>query len=254
MFPLVRLRAAARAFVIHLGLSVVVAVVAGAVVLGVWYPYPYWELAGGQHLFWIMVGVHAVCGPVLTAILFNPQKSQRALLLDLTLIATIQLGALLYGLHSISEARPVVVAFEVDRFVAVAARQVHPQAQATVPPKLSWTGPELIGTREPRDGAEMLASIELSLQGVEPSARPDWWQPYEVSRPEVKLRIRPLTILRDMQPPKEQAVIDLAVKKTKRQLEQIYYLPLVNHKSLDQWIALLDEEANIIGYAPVGGF
>lgn len=254
MISLIRLRAAVNAFVIHLGLSVLVAVAAGAVVLRLWYPHPYWELMGGQHLFWILVGVDTVCGPLLTAILFNPKKSQHALRLDLTLVAAIQLAALLYGMYSISKARPVVLAFEVDRFVAVAARQVVPPIQPTVPYRLSWNGPELMGTREPKDGAETLASINLSLQGLEPSARPGWWQPYEASMSDVKLRMRPLSILRDRQPLKERTLIDAAVKKNKLQLAQTYYLPLVSHKSLDQWIALLDGEAHIIGYAPVGGF
>ena len=224
--------------------------------LGLWYPPPYRQLMGGQHLFWILVGVDAVCGPLLTAILFNPQKSQRMLRLDLTLVALIQLAALVYGMHSIGEARPVVLAFEVDRFVAVAARQVQatPPTQSTVPYQLSWNGPELVGIREPKDGAEALSSINLSLQGVEPSARPGWWQPYEASKPDVKLRMRPLSFLRDRQRPEEQAIIDAAIKTNKLHLAQTYYLPLVSEKSLDQWIALLDGEAHIIGYAPVGGF
>lgn len=254
MLANLRLRAAARAFVIHLGLSILVATLAGALVLGLWFPYPYRALAGGQQLFWVLVAVDVVCGPLLTAILFNPQKSHRALRFDLTLIATIQLAALLYGLHSISEARPVVLAFEVDRFVAVAARQVNPQPLATDLRPLSWTGPELVGTRGPKDGAETLASIDLSLQGVEPSARPDWWQPYESSRPEVKLRMRPLSVLHGRLPSDAQETVNAATKRTRLQLENINYLPLVSHKSLDGWIVLLDKEANIIGYAPVGGF
>lgn len=254
MLANLRLRAAVRAFVIHLGLSILVAAIAGALVLGLWFPYPYRALAGGLQLFWVLVGVDVVCGPLLTAILFNPQKSHRALRFDLTLIATIQLAALLYGLHSISEARPVALVFEVDRFVAVAARQVNPQALATTRQRLSWSGPELVGTRGPKDGAETLASINLSLQGIEPSARPDWWQSYDLSRPTVQQRMRPLRVLHSKLPVDGQATVNAAAKKTRLQIEKINYLPLVSHKSLDGWIVFLDEEARIIGYAPVGGF
>lgn len=254
MLASLRLRAASRAFVIHLGWSILVATFAGLLVLGLWFPYPYRALAGGQQLFWVLVGVDVVCGPLLTAILFNPQKSHRALRFDLMLIATIQLAALLYGLHSISAARPVVLAFEVDRFVAVAAKQINPQTLATARSRLSWSGPELVGTRVPKDGAETLASIHLSLQGIEPSARPDWWQPYELSRPAVQQRMHPLTFLHSRLPFDAQAAVNAAAKKTRLQLENIHYLPLVSHKSLDSWIVLLDKEANIIGYAPVSGF
>lgn len=254
MLANLRLRTAAKAFVIHLGWSILVATFAGALVLGLWFPYPYRVVAGGQHLFWVLVGVDVVCGPLLTALLFNPQKSRRALRFDLTLIASVQLSALVYGLHSISGARPVVLAFEVDRFVAVTASQVYSPALTTAPGQLSWTGPVLVGTRGPKDGAEALASIDLSLQGIEPSARPDWWQPYESSRAAVRQRMRPLSNLHGKLPADKQALVNTSVQQTARQLENIYYLPLVSHKSLDEWVVLLDEDAHIIGHAPVSGF
>ena len=124
MPSIARLHAAARAAFFHLIISLLVGALAAAAVFGFWFPYPYQELAGGQHLFLIMVGVDVVCGPLLTAMLFSPTKSRRELTLDLSLIALVQLAALIYGVHSISEARPVVLAFETDRMVSVAARQI----------------------------------------------------------------------------------------------------------------------------------
>ena len=35
---------------------------------------------------------------------------------------------------------------------------------------------------------------------------------------------------------------------------ELFYLPLTGQKALDEWIALLDREAGIIGFAPVDGF
>jgi hypothetical protein len=61
-----------RAFSIHLGFSVFVAVVAAAVVLLAWYPPPYftalraWDVARTQLL------VFFAAGPLLTLILFKP--------------------------------------------------------------------------------------------------------------------------------------------------------------------------------------
>ena len=73
-----------------------------------------------------MVGVDVVCGPLLTLVLFNPAKSRRELRLDLSLVAVIQLAALAYGLYSISLARPVIQAFETDRFAVVSAVEIDP--------------------------------------------------------------------------------------------------------------------------------
>lgn len=254
MPPNTRLRAATKAFLLHLALSVLVATIAGVTIFTLWFPYPFRELAGGGHLFWTLVGIDIVCGPVLTAILFTPQKSRLALRIDMALIATLQLGALLYGIVSISNARPAVLAFEVDRFVGVAAGHIDQQTLATTPYGLSWTGPVLLGTRNPKNSKEVLTSIEQSIQGIEPSARPDWWQAYETSKPEVKMRMRALSALRNRQPVGKQKIIDATLEKTKVKIEEANYLPLVTHKSLDGWIVLLDQNADIIGYIPVSGF
>lgn len=257
MFDSVRVRAAMHAMVVHLCLSVLVASLMAALVFGIWFPYPFRDLAGGRILFWILIGVDVVCGPLLTGIVFDPRKSRRELTLDLSLIALVQLGALVYGAYSISQARPVVLAFETDRFVAVSASQIDITDLPRAAPQwqsLSWGGPILVGTRTSRDGLETLKSIEMSLQGIEPSARPDWWQSYDKSRPFAIQRMKSLSVMRDSQPPEAQVSIDAAVQKTGLPINQIHYLPLVSQKYLDNWIALLDHHANIVGYAPIGGF
>ncbi|MGN8060764.1 TfpX/TfpZ family type IV pilin accessory protein [Ralstonia sp. 22111] len=252
-----RVRAAVKAAFIHLGLSLVVAALTAAVMFGLWFPYPYRELAGGQHLFWIVIGVDVVCGPLLTSVLFNPAKSRRELTLDLSLVALVQLAALLYGLHSVTLARPVILAFETDRLVTVSAAEINTADLPLAPAgfqALSWTGPVLIGTRTPKDGSETLKSIELSTLGIEPSARPGWWQPYEKSRPVVRQRMKRLDARRAKLPSEKQAIIDEAAKKTGLPVDQLYYLPLVSKKQLDTWIALLDAQGTIKGYAPIDGF
>lgn len=251
-----RMRAASRAALIHLGLSTLVGLATAAIVFGLWFPYPYRDVAGGQYLFMLLVSVDVVCGPLLTMVLFNPLKSRRELTLDLSLIAIVQLAALAYGVHVISEARPVVVAFETDRLVAVAAVQVDTAQLGEAPPelrKLSWSGPVLLGTRDPRDG-ETLDSVMLSLKGVEPSARPGWWQAYDKSRPQIQKRMKKLSELRAARPGEAQAAIDAAAAKAGLPVAELFYLPLTGQKTLDEWIALLDREGGIVGFAPVDGF
>ena len=251
-----RLRAAGKVFAIHLCLSALIALITAAVVLGFWFPFPHRHLADGQRLFWVMVGVDVVCGPLLTLVLFNPAKSRRELRLDLSLVALIQLAALAYGLYSISLARPVIQAFETDRFAVVSAAEIDPGQLPQAPPAwrtLPWNGPRLIGTRPARND-EMLLDIDLSLQGIGPGARPSWWQPYEQSIPAVQRRMKKLADLRAARPAAGQALIDQAVRQTGQPLEALFYLPLTSRKKLDDWIVLLDAQANIAGYAPVSGF
>lgn len=251
-----RLRAARKIFAIHLCISGLIALITAAVVLGIWFPFPYRHLVGGQHLFWVMAGVDVVCGPLLTLVLFNPAKSRRELRLDLSLVALIQLAALAYGLYSISLARPVIQAFETDRFTVVSAAEIdqtqlpHAWSQFRT---LPWTGPRLVGTR-PASSNEMLLDIDLSLQGMGPGTRPGWWQPYEQSMPVVRQRMKKLADLRAARPAAEQVLIDQAVQQSGQPVEALFYLPLTSRKKLDDWIVLLDAQAIIVGYAPVSGF
>ena len=92
------------------------------------------------------------------------------------------------------------------------------------------------------------------MQGVEPSARPGWWQSYEKRRPGVQQRMKKRDALRAKLPSDKHVIIDEAAKKAGLPVDQLYYLPLVNQKQLDTRIALLDSEGTIKGYAPIDGF
>ncbi|MDP2370615.1 TfpX/TfpZ family type IV pilin accessory protein [Rhodoferax sp.] len=244
-----------RAAFWHLCASAAVAIVASALVFGLWYPHPYREVAGGEALFLLIVGVDLICGPLLTAVLFNPVKSRRELTVDLSLVVSIQVAALVYGLYSVAMARPVVLAFEVDRFRVVAAAdfQASDLKLATADMQLlSWTGPKLVGTRAPNSSDERLRSLELSIQGQEPGSRPGWWQPYDLSRPEVMQRAKSLSSLRTSRPDSTEA-IDRAARQTGLAVDELLYLPLVSHRRSD-WVVLLDAAAAVRGFAPVDGF
>lgn len=251
-----RLRAAARVAAWHLGISALVAVAAGIVVFGLWYPYPYRNLSGGLHLFVTLVSVDVACGPLLTFILFTPAKSWRERGVDFSLIGLIQLGALFYGMHVVAQARPVIVAFEVDRLVAVSAEEIdRNQLRQALPPlrRLSWTGPRLVGTRDAKAG-EMLESVQESLNGIEPSARPGWWQPYEQSLPAIQKRMRKVSDLWARLAPERQHALDQAARPAGLRVADLYYLPLTSAKQLDSWIVLLDAQGRVVGYAPEDGF
>ena len=200
--------------------------------------------------------VDVVCGPLLTLVVFNPAKSRRELTQDLIVIATIQLAALAYGLYSVAEARPAILAFETDRFVAVPVAGIDYSTLHKAPEALqalSWSGPKLIGTRKWRDATEQMNVLEMGLQGLEPSARPDWWQTYELSLPDVIAKMQPLSTLHASRSVEEQVKIDIGVKDTGLALTELHYLPMTGQKRSD-YIALLNAEGHIVGYANVDGF
>jgi len=252
----VRFRAAIKAAAIHLSLSALIAAAVWLLVVRRWYPYPLGELAGGLTLLGLVVGVDVTCGPLLTLLVYTPTKSRRALLFDFSVIGVTQLAALAYGLYSVTEARPVVLAYEVDRFVAVPAVGVdisHLQDAPTGLRTLSWSGPVLIGARTPKNVVDQVNAMKGSAQGFEISARPDWWQTYDQSRPDVQKRMKPLTCLYAANAPAQQALIDAARLKSGLPMSALHYLPMTGQKRED-YIALLDARANIVGYANVNGF
>ena len=251
-----RFYAASRASCIHLVLSLGVALIAALLVFGVWYPTPYRQLVGGRELFMLVIGVDVVCGPLLTAVIYNPAKPRRELFRDLALVAMIQVAALVYGLYSVAIARPVHMVFEVDRLRVVTAAEVQPEdlTKANAPwNRLPWSGPTLIGSREPLNSDDMMRSLDLSMQGNEPSQRPHWWQDYALSRPVVLKRAHAMALLR-IKHPQQTARIDAAVRDSGQAEGTLLWLPLTSFKTTE-WVVLIDATTALpLAYAPLDGF
>lgn len=255
---------ALRAAAAHLLISLLVVSAVAALAFGGWYPQPFRELAGGSHLFWIIAGVDVVCGPLLTLVVFDPAKLRRELVLDLALVACIQLLALAYGLFSLSQARPLALVYEVDRFRVVSFADLDQADVAHAPEWVTPWGlgrPRLMGIREVTSPEETMASLGGSLQGFEPSQRPSWWQDYARSVPRVLARARPLAELQAKHP-SQSILLDRAVADAMANVQTgetvdpaaLRWLPLVSRK-VDDWVVLLDPAtARARGFAHLDGF
>ncbi len=239
----------------HLFVSVAVGITSTAYVFGLLYPPPYQAMLDVANIFLILLFVDVVCGPLLTLVLASPEKSHRAHAVDFTLIGTVQMLALLYGLHSMWVARPVILAFETDRLVVATANEIQtanlPQALPDMQ-RLPWWGITPVNTRQPKDGAESLQAIDLGLSGVSPAMLPDWWLPWETAQADMAARAKPVTELQQRRS-KDAAVLDAAIAATGHPAAALRYLPLTSSKTRE-WVALLDAQMRIVGYAPVDGF
>ena len=251
--PRSRLRVAA----IHLGISLLVALLVAFLVFGIWYPAPYAQLTGGWQLFLVVIAVDLVVGPLLTLLLANPKKSHRELTLDLTLVALLQLGALGYGLYSVAWARPVVVSFERDRMAVVTATEIDVATLSEAPTgmqSLPWNGIMKIGLRRAKSEQEFFESVQLGMEGIEPSLRPNWWLPYAEVVTEVKEKMLPVQgMAMDALSAEQKTLLQEAITKTGLSPQELYYLPLVSKYSQD-WLVLMNAETEFVGYAPVNGF
>lgn len=250
-----RLRAAIRAAGIHLLVSVGVAIVAAFLVFGLWYPFPYRELAGGRELFILVISVDVVCGPLLTLVLFNPAKPRPELWRDLGLVVLIQLLALGYGLSTVWQARPLYLVMEVDRFKVIAAPDLRDASLAELPAALqpNWhSGPVTVAIREPKDSQEQQAVLFESLNGGRDYAeRPEFYLVYEGAAAQKTLRrTKPLAVFLKKHPEQQQAADRLAFEKG-ADMAQWLYLPVMGRQD---WVAVLDQHAQIQGFLRGDGF
>jgi hypothetical protein len=247
-----RLRAAG----IHLGLSALVALLAGGLVFGLWYPWPYGEISGGRALFLLVVSVDVVLGPLVTFAIFDRAKPWRELRRDLVLVGLLQLAGLAYGLWTVNLARPVHMVFEIDRFRVVHRVDIPLDLEDRVPAGVELFplgGPTLLAARPFRDQQEKIEATMAALQGVQIGARPDFWQSYEAGRAEVLKAARPATQLKERFAP-HAAEIDAALQRAGRTVAGAAYLPLVARKA-EAWTVLLDAKtAEVIGYLPLDSF
>lgn len=241
---------------LHLTGSALLAALAAALVFLLWYPWPYSVLAGGIGLFMLITGVDVVMGPLITFVIFDRRKPARELRHDLSIVVLLQLAALVYGLHVMYAARPVVLAFEGQRFRVVAAVDVAQDELPQAPPALqtlSVTGPVVVGTESPTDLNRQLEAIERALAGADIGTRPMYWRPWDESA-----RKRALAEAKSLSPLRKRyesraAEFDAAVASSGKAADQLRYLPMLSRHA--DWVALLDAQSGeIAGFAPFDGY
>ena len=112
-----------KAFTLHLLISVLVITLFLLVISQFWYPEALFKLENAWQGLQILIPVDAILGPLLTLIVFVPGK--KSLKLDLSIIAALQVSALIYGGILIYQQRPIALAFVIDRFETVLASESY---------------------------------------------------------------------------------------------------------------------------------
>lgn len=231
-----------QAALIHLSISALVAGIACTLLLGIWYPPPYFHANGGQTLLILLVGVDVTLGPLLTFVVFKSGKP--SLKFDLAVIATLQAAALVYGFHVMLASRPVFMVAAMDRFVLVAANQLDPAdvAEASRPEwrHLSWSGPVLVGTARPRTTEERNDLMFSGLAGKDIEKFPKYYVPYADAAEDLLKRAHPLDELRRMHPA-HTGEIDAWLRRHDVHDKELVWVPVV---ARDSDLCMLMDKAN----------
>ncbi len=210
----------------HLAISFIVAALVGSVIYFVWYPPPYFTVAGGSNLMLLIMGVDVVIGPCLTLAVFKSGK--KGLKFDLAVISALQIAAFGYGLNVIAQARPIfIVMAQTQFFSPVYANSLSDADLAAAAPEFSrrsWTGPVLVGAVLPADAKEKSDLVFAAAQGKDIDKFPKYYVSYAEVAAAALAKAKPLSDLA-AKSPQNRSIVD-AFLKNGQHLDDLVYLPL----------------------------
>ena len=166
---MVRMPYRLRYFLTHLALSALIVGSTVVLVVFVWYPPPFAQIEGIYSILLVMAGVDVGAGPLCTLVAASPRKSRAHLARDLAVIGCVQLGALLYGVHTAFAARPAYVVYSVGQFEIEHANELTAaalaKARGTPFSSTPLDGPRFVEARFPANQAEVERIILSAIRG-----------------------------------------------------------------------------------------
>lgn len=239
-----------KAFGWHFVVTAALALAAAVVIFWVWYPNPFEAMLGGTKFFLLITGCDLALGPLTSLVIYNSKKSRRELVLDYSLVGLVQIAAFVYGVMSMADARPVYVAFVVDRFEVVMAKELADEdlQKAQDPyrtrPKF---GPVLVGTQLPTEREQRNDLLFSALEGKDVQMFPQYYVPFEANADSIKKQALTLDDLRKRRPEAKELI---EAEKLNLPEEQVRWLPIRSPKGF--WTVLLDAQtARPLTYIPL---
>ena len=184
-------------FLIHLLISFLIALLVVGLVFFIWYPAPLATAVGVFHIFLMMLAIDVIVGPLLGLLVYK--ESKKTLKFDLSVIILIQICALIYGVYSIAQGRPVWLAYNVDRIELVRNNEIiqdHLDQAQTQFQHPSWLKPQYVGVEFAKDanqrGDDLFAE---ALGGISIAQKPERYVEIEKVKSKIQLHAQDLTLL-----------------------------------------------------------
>lgn len=181
-------------FLSHLLLSFIVSFIVIGVVFFIWYPTPLATAVGVTQIFLMMLAIDVIVGPILGWLVYKEGK--KTLKFDLSVIITIQIAALCYGVFSIEQGRPVWLAYNVDRFELVRKNEIIDehldQAQSQFQ-QTSWLQPQYVAVEFSKDKKQREDDMFAeALGGISIAQKPERYVDLSHARSKIQQRALPL--------------------------------------------------------------
>lgn len=184
-------------FLSHLLISLLIASASLFVVFYVWYPSPLHTASGVGQVVWLMLGIDVVLGPLLTLVI--AKQGKKSLKMDLAIIGVVQLIALAYGLHSIDKGRPVVIAFDINRFELVLKNSIKTNEHKKIIKQFAQsqgTRIPVVSVRPAKDDKEYAERMKNELElNIMANANPELYETVGQNIEIIKKEMKPISDL-----------------------------------------------------------
>lgn len=181
-----------KAFLIHIAVSIFVALCVLLLVFKLWYPGELSDALGVSHIFLIIIAVDVVLGPLMTLMIFNVAKPPSRwqikgfrwnLKCDVVVIIFFQLLALAYGIHTVAQSRPLWLVLMGNQFNVVRSVDLedkYVEKAASPYNRRSFLEPQWVGASQPGN-PEKQRDIMLDAFAGEADVhqRPEYYQSLE---------------------------------------------------------------------------
>lgn len=214
-----------RAASTHLWPTLLVLGALAGLVLFAWYPYPFRQFGESGKFALLLILSAGFAGPALTWLVYS--KGKRGLILDLWVIAIIQLAAITWGTFSLYQNRPFFMVYTVDRFEVLSERDVD-LTWVTDPKFLDkpFVGPIRLYANLPSDPAAYQKFLQEVMFEGQPDLqfRPEFWSLYTEKQPLVLQKSQSLEALLEARPDSANE-IDRLVKDNGGDIHQLLFVP-----------------------------
>ncbi len=175
-----------KAFATHLAISIALVSLVVSAILYFWYPTQYLGVTNFKEIAILIVSIDLVMGPILTFVVFNPNK--KSLRFDLAVIAIFQVSALAYGIHALYQTHPLFITYKQDSFALINASDISPEDAKYDEFKVSkLSSPKLAFAKMPEDPDEKMGiMVGVTIDGdPDIDKRAEYYEPFSKHLDEV---------------------------------------------------------------------
>jgi len=169
-----------KASFFHLCLSAIIIIILTSLIIYFWFPWNYLGITNFKSIMLLILCIDVILGPLITLFIYKPNK--KSLRFDLSMIASIQVLALAYGLNALYETHPLYITYNHGAFNLVQANEVNPSKAKYKEFNLSkLSSPKLAFAKmptDPKEQTDIIIGVDL-LGEPDIDKRTEYYEPYE---------------------------------------------------------------------------